>query len=336
MKRVTMVDVARHAGTSTAVVSYVLNPGSKPVSDALRTRVLEAISELDYRPDRHARALRRKSQWGQVGLLLPDVTLPFYGMLAGAIEAVARDRNQLVLIGNTRFDASVERSLARSFVDAGVDALLVAGIADGRALSAACVPSRVPLVWLHNNRGIVGPHRVCSDHVRAGALAAHHLTEVHGCEAPLFVGGFTDEHVQHGDRDTVRERYVGFTSVVGAGHRHVTTDLTLAGAYQAVGQSLAHDGVPDGIVVGTFLQSAAVLRALADAAVRVPEDVPVVTFDADARNAYAPLSLTAVQQDIGEIARRSIDLALRTSADRADPGVLSDVSLAVAASCGCS
>lgn len=335
VKRVTMVDVARRAGTSTAVVSYVLNPGSKPVSDTLRTKVLEAITELDYRPDRHARALRRKSHWGQIGLLLPDVTLPFYGMLAGAIEAEARARNQLVLIGNTRFDADVERSLARSFVDTGVDGLLVAGISDGRALSTVCDPSRVPLVWVHNNRGIVGHNRICSDHVRAGMLAARHLVEVHGCAAPLFVGGFEDEHVLHGDRDTVRERYEGFTSVAAATHRHLTTDLTLAGAHRAVGESLARDGIPDGIVVGTFLQSAAVLRALADAGISVPGDVPVVTFDGDARNAYAPLALTAVQQNVGEIARRSIDLALRGTSVAGVPEVLSDVNLVVAESCGC-
>ncbi|MGV0849144.1 LacI family DNA-binding transcriptional regulator [Mycolicibacterium phlei] len=334
MKRVTIVDVARRAGTSTAVVSYVLNPGTKPVSDGLRQRVLEAISELDYRPDRHARALRRRSQWGQVGLLLPDVTLPFYGMLAGALEAEARSRQQLVLIGNTEYDPALEVELAHSFVDVGVDKLLVAGIADGRALSAVCDAARVPVVWVHNNRGAIGSRRVCSDHVRAGGLAAEHLTRVHDSVAPWFVGGFTDQHVQHGDRDTVRERYEGFTAVAGA-HRHVATDLTQAGAYRAVGDSLARHGVPDGIVVGTFLQSAAVLRALADAKVRVPQHVPVITFDADERNNYAPVALTAVQQDIGEIARRAIDLTLGPGTDTSAPDERIGVTLRVAASCGC-
>src|SRR4051812_35974126 len=63
VKRVTLADVARRAGTSTAVVSYVLNDGPRPVSEALRARVLEALDDLDYRPDRIARALRRPSRW---------------------------------------------------------------------------------------------------------------------------------------------------------------------------------------------------------------------------------------------------------------------------------
>jgi LacI family transcriptional regulator len=174
---------------------------------------------------------------------------------------------------------------------------------------------------------------VCSDHVRAGALAADHLVTVHGCTATVFVGGFAEEHVQHGDRGTVRERFEGYTSVVGESQRHVTTDLTLAGAYRAVRDAIERDGVPDGLVVGTLLQSTAALRALVDTGARVPADVPVVTFDGDARNEYAPLALTVVQEDVVEIARRSIDLALGVAAHELDAHL--GVRLSVAESCGC-
>lgn len=335
VKRVTIVDVARRAETSTAVVSYVLNPGTKPVSDTLRSRVLQAVSDLDYRPHRHARALRRRTQWGLMGLLIPDLTLPFYGMLAGAIETEARARRQLVMTGNTGFDAAVELGLVRSFADAGVDSLLVAGMADGASVAEICSEARIPLIWVHHNRGVVGGPVVCSDHVRAGALAAGHLADAHGCRSIAFVGGFTEEHVQHGDRDTVRERYEGYESVVGKSLRHIMTDLTLDGAYRAVRASLDEDGAPDGLVVGTFHQSAAVLRALTDAGLRVPEDVPVIAFDADARNAYAPIVLTTVRQDIDEIARRSIDLALSSGSQDDLPPERGQVVLSIAESCGC-
>lgn len=335
VKRVTIVDVARRADTSTAVVSYVLNPGTKPVSDTLRSRVLQAVSDLDYRPHRHARALRRRTQWGLVGLLIPDLTLPFYGMLAGAIETEARGRRQLVMTGNTGFDAAVEVGLVRSFADAGVDSLLVAGMADGGSVAEICNDARIPLIWVHNNRGAVGGPIVCSDHVRAGAVAAGHLADAHGCRSIAFVGGFTEAHVQHGDRDTVRERYEGYESIVGSAERHITTDLTLDGAYRAVRASIDEHGAPDGLVVGTFHQSAAVLRALADAGLRVPEEVPVVAFDADARNAYAQIVLTTVRQDINEIARRSIDLALSPSEQGAAPPARGPVWLSIAESCGC-
>ena len=335
VRRVTIVDVARRAGTSTAVVSYVLNPGGRPVSEALRARVIEAIADLDYRPHRRARALRRRTGWGQFGLLIPDVTLPFYGMLAGSIESEARARRQLVLTGNTGFDTTAEVELARSFADAGVDGLLVAGIVDGGAVGQVCDESRIPLVWVHSNRGATGPRIVCSDHVRAGALAAEHLVGVHGRTSTAFVGGFTDQHVQHGDRDTVRQRFEGYASIAGGSGRHIATDLTLAGAYCAVRAWIEEHGVPDGLVVGTFLQSGAVLRALTDAGLRVPDDVPVVGFDGDARNAYAQIAITTVHQDIGEIARRGIDLALPANRPAGVTPTPLHVALTVADSCGC-
>src|SRR4051812_14253353 len=108
MKRVTIADIAHRAGTSTAVVSYVLNPGSRPVSDVLRARVTAAMDELDYRPDRNARGLRLQSQWGQIGLLVPDLTFPLYAALAGCITRQGRARRQLVITGNTGFDVATE------------------------------------------------------------------------------------------------------------------------------------------------------------------------------------------------------------------------------------
>ncbi|MFA5711212.1 LacI family DNA-binding transcriptional regulator [Mycolicibacterium sp.] len=334
MKRTTIVDVARQAGTSTAVVSYVLNPGSKPVSDALRGRVLQAIAELDYRPHRHARALRRRAEWAQVGLLIPDLTLPFYGTLAASIESEARGRRQLVLTGNTGFDVAVEHELARSFVDAGVDGLLVAGVSDGHAVAQICRDARTPPIWVHHNRNTSGPLVICSDHVHAGELATRHLAETHGCASIAFVGGFSDEHVQHGDRDTVRERFEGYRAVVGSEVRHLTTDLTLDSAYRAVRAELRDRGAPAGLVVGTFFQTAPVLRALADAGLRVPDDVQVVGFDADARNKYGLITLTAVQQDVSEIARCSIALGHERPASGATPARV-PVRLAPGESCGC-
>ncbi|CAJ1586820.1 LacI family DNA-binding transcriptional regulator [[Mycobacterium] wendilense] len=337
MKRTTIVDVARRAGTSTAVVSYVLNPGSKPVSDGLRVRVLQAVAELDYRPHRHARDLRRRSDWGQLGVLIPDLTLPFYATLAASIEAEARRRRQLVLTGNTGFEVGVERELARSFVDAGVDSLLVAGVCDGRAVAQLCRDGRVPLIWVHHNRNADGPHAVCSDHVRAGVLAAQHLIDTHRRASIAFVGGFTDEHVLHGDRDTVRERFEGYREVVGAAVRHIATDLTLDSAYRAVRGDIRANGAPDGLIVGTFFQAAPVLRALADAGLRVPADVPVVGFDADARNKYGLITLTAVQQDVDELARRAISSAGSPQHSPA-PATTSPrvpVRLVPAESCGC-
>src|SRR5215210_6359794 len=90
-RAVTRDDVARRAGVSTAVVSYVLNDGPRPVSREKRARVLEAIAELGYRRDAVAAALSSRRS-NILGLLLPDATNPFFADLAGHLEAFMAHR----------------------------------------------------------------------------------------------------------------------------------------------------------------------------------------------------------------------------------------------------
>ncbi len=330
----TIADIARRAGTSTAVVSYVLNPGSRPVSEALRARVTEAMDDLDYRPDRHARGLRRQSHWGQIGLLVPDLTFPLYAALAGSITRQGRGRRQLVITGNTGFDVATEAELVRGFADVGVDSLLVTGILDGNACARICRLARIPVIWVHTNRDIVGSKVVTADHVQAGRLAVQHLID-HGRTAIAFVGGFTEQDTTSGDRDTVHQRYAGYRSVVGADTRHIPTDLTLKGAYRMVREHLASSSAPDGVVVGTYGQAAAVLRALADSGLKVPDDVAVVAFDGDNRNAYGQIILTTVQQPLESMTEAALDLALGLRPESTSPPELFEVSLSRGESCGC-
>ncbi len=334
MKRVTIADIARHAGTSTAVVSYVLNPGTRPVSDRLRARVVEAMDTLDYRPDRNARALRRQTRWGQIGLLVPDLTFPLYGIFAGCIVREGRARKQLVIAGNTGFDQTVESELVQGFADVGVEGLIVTGVIDGEATAQICQAARIPVVWMHTNRNVVGSRIVTADHVRAGRLAAQHLVE-HGRDNIVFVGGFDEHDTRSGDRDTVYQRYLGYESVVGSGARHLATDLTLRGAYTRLRAHLAEGSALDGIVVGTYGQAAAVVRALTDAGLSVPGDVAVVAFDGDTRNSYGQIVLSTVQQHVELMAETALDLALGVRPEPDEPPPPFDVYLVTGDSCGC-
>lgn len=338
-KRTTLADVARRAGTSTAVVSYVLNDGPRPVSDALRARVVAALDELNYRPDRAARALRRPRRWRHLGLLVPDVRLPLFGTLVGRIEIEARERDHLTLIGNTGYDPEREVEFAAAFADSGIEGLIVVGGANGRATAELCRQARIPIVWVHNNRDHIDTAVVGADHVDAGRLAAGHLAQTHRRVNIVFVGGFTAEEVAHGDRETVAQRYEGYLSVVGsAAAERIPTDLTPSGAYRAVRRYLAERPAPDGMVIGTYAQAAATLRAVADAGLRIPQDVALVGYDADTANAYAPLMLTTVQQPIGDIARTALSRVLDAAGNPQSanaPAAPIAVQLSIGETCGC-
>src|SRR5215467_13533647 len=86
-QRPTMRDVARRAGVSLATVSYVLNGGPRPVSEALRQRVAAAMEELGYRP---ARRGRTRSRPLTVGIVVPEATNSFFAQALAGIETVLR------------------------------------------------------------------------------------------------------------------------------------------------------------------------------------------------------------------------------------------------------
>lgn len=333
--RVTLADVAREAGTSTATVSYVLNDGPKPVSAERRKRVLEAIERLDYSPDKVARALRRRRS-GLLGLVIPDVTLPFFGYLARSIEVEAGRHGLLVLTGNSGFDARRETATTRAFIDAGVDGLIIAGEGSGRDTFELTERAAVPAVWLHHQPLAEGARAVLSDHRESGRLATAHLLAVHGRRRIVFVGG-------PAARGTVESRFKGYAQAIeqaGSGVRvdGLPTDLTPDHAYRSVRAVLERDATVDGLVVGTYGQAKAAVRAVTDHGAQVPRDVSVVAFDGDIRSRYEQPILTTVQQDVARLAVLAVEGALNGEADAhvaADRPALLEVFLRIGESCGC-
>ena len=108
--------MAQRAGVSTAVVSYVLNNGPRPVSAATRTRVLAAIEELGYQRDGVARmlALGRSST---LGLVVPDIVMPYFGRLSQAISSLAFAQGLELLVATTDWDLTKEQANLRALVE---------------------------------------------------------------------------------------------------------------------------------------------------------------------------------------------------------------------------
>lgn len=122
--RVTRADVAREAGVSTAVVSYVVNGGPRPVAAETATRVREAMASLGYQPDLTARALTRGSSQ-TLGLILMDALNPFFAELHQELERAATARGFHLIVGESHGDAQVEQDLITELIGRRVDGLLL-------------------------------------------------------------------------------------------------------------------------------------------------------------------------------------------------------------------
>jgi LacI family transcriptional regulator len=126
-RAVTRDDVARQAGVSSAVVSYVVNNGPKPVAPKTAARVRDAIELLDYRPNPSAKALR-KGRTDILGLVLADADNPFYTEYASAIADEAYQQGRALMIATARHDLGSETRLVDGLLARQVDGIIAASV----------------------------------------------------------------------------------------------------------------------------------------------------------------------------------------------------------------
>lgn len=301
--RVTRDDVARRAGVSTAVVSYVLNGGPRPVSTEKRERVLRVIEELGYQRDAVAAALSSRHS-RILGLLLPDASNPYFADLARRVEDAAFARGYTVLIGNAAEDRDREARHLDAFFAHRVDGV-IACLADVAAPLPAqlrdhpdrfVLVDRVPPGWSGRAVGV--------DNRRGGRLAAERLL-ARGCQRLAVLAG--PRGFAHVDGRVEGFRSKGATDRVGT-----AAHFTYVEGRQAMAALLA-EGPPDGVFCCTDSLAIGALAAIAEARLRVPDDIAVVGYDDVAQAAVSVPPLTTVAQPIDEIAEQALTLLLDPS-----------------------
>lgn len=337
----TREDVARRAGVSTAVVSYVLNEGARPVAAATRARVLAAVEELGYRPNAIARALRsRRSR--AFGLVVSDISNPFIGELARSIELEAFERGYTVLLGNTMVDPERQQRYLRHFLDRQVDglALVPIGAVDADVVSELN-GGRAPVVVL--DRPAPKPSRspalravtLLAENEEGGRLATEHLAG-HGHRRIACLGGPPKLLPSTG-------RIAGWSAARaerGLGERAsplVRSSVSRAAGYEAGRELLGVRRPPSAVFATSDEQAIGLLRAAAELGMRVPDDVAVVGFDGIAEGRYCAPGLSTVRQPIEVIAARAVEtlLAQVVGGVRRSRTERFPVELAARGSCGC-
>ncbi|MCG7208364.1 LacI family DNA-binding transcriptional regulator [Streptomyces arenae] len=313
----TIQDVAKAAGVSAMTVSNVIN-GHPNVRPATRDRVLAAMTRLDYRVNVAARNLR-KGRTGTIGLAVPEVNRPYYGRLAAAIIAAAGRHGLRVSVEQTgarREDELAALSLSRNRL---YDGLILCTVGMGQADVEALEVDH-PVVIL-GERIFGGPvDHVAMPNEAASEAATRHLLE-RGCRRVALVCGRLD-----GEVDVSSLRHAGYLRALTAAglaadpELVVTAEsLTMREAARQVRGTVAGGLGFDGVFCVTDTVAMGVLRALADAGIRVPEQVKVIGFDNVDESAYLVPSLSTVDPDHDLMAERAVAL-LAARIDRAGPG----------------
>lgn len=318
-----MTDVARRAGTSTAVVSYVMNDGPRPVAAATRDRVLAAAAELNYRPNRIARALRAR-RTGVVGLILADASNPYFAALAREIERALADHDTLTLVGNADHSATRQKHLAERFLAAQVDGLVVVSADGGADVAAEAEASGTPAVYVHHRPRTARGPLVPADNDAVHAAVAH--LRDHGYARVDFLSGPTDAG------PVGRRRRAWTHATAGTGAALLRCGFSRAAAAALTVRLAAADAVPSALVVATDEQAIGVLAGACRAGIAVPDRLALVSLDGAPGSAYTAPALTVTRQPLPAMAERAVDLLLTGAS--ADPDPLS-APLVPRGTCGC-
>ena len=324
----TRTDVARHAGVSTAVVSYVVNNGPRNVAPATRERVLASIRELGYRPNHAARALKLGTNQ-IIGLVIPDGTNPYFAEYARAVEQAAEQEGLSVIVVNSARVSGHEARLLQRLVSRQVDGILFAASDDGADIDGA-IAAGIPVVVLNRAAGMDGASSVGIDFFDASKRAVEHLIG-HGHTRIGLIGG------NLGGAPTSDRENGWRAALAAAGLREgplVRAEFSRTGGYEAGKVLLAEAEPPTAIYVISDIQAMGVLRALHEEGARIPEDIAVISFDGSMETEYCWPPLTSMRQPVTEMAKAAIQ-ALTQKPDAPPSHRQFETELVIRQSCGC-
>ena len=307
---VTIYDVARHAGVSPRTVSNVINDYPF-VAARTRQRVEESIQALGYRPNLTARNLRQ-GRTGMIALAVPELAVPYFSELCGAVMEEVAKRSYTMIIEQTDGDPDRERKLLEDSERAQVfDGLIFSPLGLG-ARDLGSASGRAPVVLL-GERVNEGPFdHVTIDNVAASRAVIAHLAGL-GRRRIAAIG---DQPYETGE--TAQFRTQGYLegleiACLPADRRLIVSAKRFhreAGA-QAMRQLLELRNPPDAVFCYNDLLAAGAIRVLLMAGLRVPEDVAVAGFDDIEEGRYSTPTLTSLAPDKRRIAAMAVEQLFR-------------------------
>lgn len=297
-KKVTIRDIAKMAGVSVTTVSQVLNGKGKRFSKSTREKILELRDQYQYVPDFHARSLIMKENINTIGVLVPNVSEPFFGTFVEGVQQVAREEKLIPLIFSANRDPKLEKEYLEQMVERSIDGLIIASARmTTEMINQALISRDIPYILFDRNYDQEGA-RVQTDDFHGGQLAAKHLVDL-GHRRFLFLG-------VNNITENFKQRLAGFKSVLEASGCHfdetkdvLHTDLSRLGGYKAA-KAVAASGATavfaanDDIAMG-------LLRGLRELNVQVPTDISVVGYDDIALDEYVYPQLTTIHQPIFDL-----------------------------------
>jgi LacI family transcriptional regulator len=313
----TIKDVAKLAGVSVATVSRVINDSPK-ASEASRVAVTSAMEELNYHPNANARALAQQTT-ETIGLIVGDVSDPFFGAMVKAVEQVAYRTGNFLLIGNGYHNEQKERQAIEQLIRHRCAALVVHAkkIPDSELISLMKqMPGMVVInrilpgfeqrcVALDDRYGawLATRHLIQQGHTKIGYLCSNHQIS----DADDRLQGYYDALTEHGL--PVNDRLVTYGEPDESGGEQAMTELLGRGKHFSA------------VACYNDSMAAGAMGVLNDNGIDVPKEISLIGFDDVLISRYVRPRLTTVRYPIITMAEQAAELALALAEKRELPEI---------------
>ena len=279
---------------------------SRAVSEASRSRVLQAMKLLDYKPNALAQNLRRQQTFS-IGMIVPDSANPFFAEVARGIEDTSFEQNHSIILCNTDGDINKQAAHTDLLIKNQVAGILFVAAGISTELIEDLQARRVPLVVVDREVPDVRVDTVLTNHLQGGRLATQHLLDLGHRLIACISGG--------SDLSPSAERLTGYQQILQENDILVDQSLVVKGdfqyesGYQAARQLLALAESPTAVFACNDLMAVGVISAATELGLRVPQQLSVVGFDDVRLASFTNPPLTTIAQpkyEIGVIATQML------------------------------
>lgn len=291
----TIKDVANFAGVAVGTVSRVL-AGNKTVTDDMRTRVEKAIKALDYKPNLAARAMRTKTIQA-IGLLVPDISNPFFAQIARDVEIAAAEHGHSVMVANSHDDPVHEAKQLAMLAQHSPRGIIVAAVLSDSVQTT--VPD-VPVVSI--DRRFADSPLASVDHRQSSKELGQYIVSL-GHRRIGYVSGPMSKTVA---KDRAEGFITGVKSAEGAELTSLEGDFSFTSGEELGRQLLERSDRPTAIVGANDQIAIGIMRAARDMNLSLPEDLTVAGFDDIQLASLIAPRLTTISQPTKELARQTV------------------------------
>lgn len=313
MKKITIEDVAKRANVSKGTVSAVMN-AKNTVNPVTRDHILKIMKDLNFRPKGMARNLKNSNQDKSIGIIIKDLNYPFYTSIAAGAKKYANSKGYSVIVASSDDDHECEKKLSHLFSTKDIKGTIIAPVVEDTAEIEHLFKLKMinyPFVLLEDVKGIQA-NVVAIDNLKAIKKAVKYLIDSGHTKIVHFAGPQKSSHTQ--------ERIEGF--------RHAFSESTLVfnedmiipiGSHyeESFSKTLeffknkSQEDYPTAIVCFNDHQALAVMTALKELNIRVPDDISIIGNDDIYYAKIYPIPLTTIRAPQHEIGKKAAEILIK-------------------------